>query len=705
MPDFTFPTLVGLYLIGVLSAGVLTAVFLWTWRHFPLVKRYTELARKVPALDQKHKSLEQRILDAEEVVREAKRKRKVLDSVEAELRKLEPKRLEYEDIKEKLKGQLQQSAALVKELDEKKETIDRLRADRASLTKETEAASRDLGQLRAEMEGQRERTRRLEAEEGRLNVRAAALKEEVERADQRLSRLRTEAVTEKDRVDRLQAERAQLEVAVSAARQQEKDAVARMSALTEQLRVFEETYQRTMKELGSQWDASIGEWRRAQDLTLEQVERHWQELKEHVERAVDIINGTWSRMTPPDAADTAQKYRDLWEPVIRRESLDDSRGQRSEADALADTAAYLKALGLVYPQRVLRAFHTCLKVNEMSPITVLAGISGTGKSLLPRRYAEGMGIHFLGVAVQPRWDSPQDLFGFYNYVESRYKGTELARLLIQAERHNRTDFPWEVDEPLDDRLTLVLLDEMNLARVEYYFSEFLSRLETRRGVDPRDPDQRRSAEIVFEMGALGEGETQVRVFPAGNVLFTGTMNEDETTQTLSDKVLDRANVLRFGKPARLAVQEQIVGQQPVSSAEALSFDTWRSWYREPQRHLSGSDRSTVHEWIHRLNDTMGALGRPFGHRVALAIEQYVANYPAMGDEAVRAAFADQLEQRTMPRLRGLDPTDHSVSSAFDSMERLLEETRDEVLLEAFSRSRSGDLFLWAGVDRAGDGRG
>jgi hypothetical protein len=57
----------------------------------------------------------------------------------------------------------------------------------------------------------------------------------------------------------------------------------------------------------------------------------------------------------------------------------------------------------------------------------LAGVSGTGKSLLPRRYAEAMG--FLQIAVEPRWDSPQDLLGFYNYIEKNYRATDLARII------------------------------------------------------------------------------------------------------------------------------------------------------------------------------------------------------------------------------------------------------------------------------------
>src|SRR5690606_20950096 len=101
---------------------------------------------------------------------------------------------------------------------------------------------------------------------------------------------------------------------------------------------------------------------------------------------------------------------------------------------------------------------------------------------------------------------------------------------------------------LKDQLLLVLLDEMNLARVEYYFSEFLSRLEMRASIDSRDEDQRRRVAIPLDTGPLKDTHRRPVLYPDTNILFVGTMNEDESTQSLSEKVVDRANVLRFGSP-------------------------------------------------------------------------------------------------------------------------------------------------------------
>ena len=100
---------------------------------------------------------------------------------------------------------------------------------------------------------------------------------------------------------------------------------------------------------------------------------------------------------------------------------------------------------------------------------------------------------------------------------------------------------------LKGRMVLVMLDEMNLARVEYYFSDFLSKLETRRNDETY---------LELDAGSLSLTEDQKKVRIAEEFLFIGTMNEDETTQTLSDKVLDRANVLTFGRPPELKLRGQ-----------------------------------------------------------------------------------------------------------------------------------------------------
>jgi len=313
---------------------------------------------------------------------------------------------------------------------------------------------------------------------------------------------------------------------------------------------------------------------------------------------------------------------------------------------------------------------------------------------LPRRYAEALGMHFLLMAVQPRWDSPQDMFGFYNYIEQRYKSTELAQSLVRMDKWNHPD-----KAEYADRMLLVLLDEMNLARVEYYFSEFLSKLEIRKSIDPNILGERRKAEISLDVGSRIKGQDVPRLYVHENVLFVGTMNEDESTQTLSDKVVDRANVLRFSRP------EKMISDLPVAvqkSEEFLPLSVWNSW-KKNHDFLEPRGRGEIEGWIEELNNGLDNIGRPFGYRINQAIFSYVANYPAVNAQNNHhLAFADQIEQRILPKMRGLDIEQNR--SCFETIRTVIEKLDDKDLGDAFDKAMRKDdiLFSWYGVTRKQD---
>jgi len=598
-----------------------------------------------------------------------------------------------------------------------------LKGRSAELTERAQAASAELGRLRTEAASAearhralQERVATLEGEAATLEAKVAelasqrsaltaetagleraahSLKDQVERLGRELDEARRRAQAELERLEsEASRQRAEIDAGVADAR---KLAEQRIALLQDHMERVDERWKESLEAWESNQQASLEQWRQSQEALQLQLKEQWDALRQHIEAAVDTINKTWDRMRPPEAAKDDEKLAALWEPVFQRDEFADSQAQADEIHHLERARAYLSDLGLVYPDRVINAFHTCLKTNEMSLLTVLAGISGTGKSELPRRYAEAMGLHFLNVAVQPRWDSPQDLFGFYNYMESSYRATELARVLVQMERLNCDAYPPEV-VGLSDRMVIVLFDEMNLARVEYYFSEFLSKLEVRRGIDVRVESQRRPAEVAFEAGTRRPGDETIRIFPSGNVLFVGTMNEDETTQALSDKVIDRANVLRFGKPRNLATAAT-GDARAVRAGSALSFADWEQWIKPGGSALPHSDRDRLVGWTQRVNDALGRLRRPFGHRVNLAIEHYIANYPSRGDERLRFGFSDQLEQRIMPKLRGVDCHDGAASAALEDIRGVIAEVADAPLLEAFNKASGEDLFLWQGVER------
>jgi predicted nucleic acid-binding Zn-ribbon protein len=384
----------------------------------------------------------------------------------------------------------------------------------------------------------------------------------------------------------------------------------------------------------------------------------------------------------------------LHEPLWSKQNISQTKrtidnSATGEQQFISEFTNYLIQEGLTFPERVINAFHTSLKVQDISALVILAGISGTGKSELPQRYAEYIGAQKLTLAVQPRWDSPQDLQGFYNYIEKKYKPTDLMRGLYQYQYHPDGN-KRENDDPMKDRLVIVLLDEMNLARVEYYFSDFLSKLESRRS---------QATYLDLDVGSLPLREEERKLPIPKQFLFVGTMNEDETTQSLSDKVLDRANVLTFGKPQQLKLREEASGNG--ASAESfqgyVSYSQFEGWMRKPEP--NSELVSQIRHYLDNANAIMDKLGHPFAHRVYQAITRYVVNYPGVvepNSEAFKAALADQFGQKLLPKLRGLMIDE--CSEQLNAFSTIINQIGDRALINAFETARQGHFgqFQWRG---------
>jgi len=352
--------------------------------------------------------------------------------------------------------------------------------------------------------------------------------------------------------------------------------------------------------------------------------------------------------------------------------------------------------GISFPKRILYAFHTALKINDWSTITVLAGVSGTGKSELPRLYSAFGGLNFISVAVQPNWDSQESMLGFFNSIDNRFEPEPLLRFLVQCTE----------DEKYKDYMSIVLLDEMNLAYVEHYFAEFLSKLETRRGLAKKDLP---SVEVK-----LGAGVEPYKLQLARTILWTGTMNQDETTKSLSDKVLDRGLVINFPRPKKLSSRTSmgIISKYIGNNRPMLHKSTWQSW---TTHEIEFSDDQMVEiehfrEIVEEINNCLEEVGRALGHRVWQSIEYYIANYPAVrqakteaGDEltgdlrvAMKIAFEDQIVQKIMPKLRGIE-TRGKGRNSLQRIEDLLENEGFENLKDDFEMAceQGYGQFMWS----------
>lgn len=319
--------------------------------------------------------------------------------------------------------------------------------------------------------------------------------------------------------------------------------------------------------------------------------------------------------------------------------------------------------GLRFPRRILHAFHTALKTSEWSPMTVLAGVSGTGKSELPRLYSHFGGINFLSLSVQPNWDSQESMLGFFNSIDNKFDAQPVLRLLAQSQKAQAEGYPFG----LEDVMSLILMDEMNLAHVELYFAEFLSKLELRRG--------RKGNEVPSLEVKLGAGIQHYDLPLGRNVLWAGTMNQDETTKSLSDKVLDRGIVINFPRPTTLERRRQLkpLGDQ----APLLSRKLWESWWCRESK-FNDDQILPFKGFIEEMNTSLSKVGRALGHRVWQSIEYYMANYPdvleaqrnnddASLGKAMKVAFEDQLVQKVMPKLRGIETRGKSKLDCLDKI--------------------------------------
>ena len=261
-------------------------------------------------------------------------------------------------------------------------------------------------------------------------------------------------------------------------------------------------------------------------------------------------------------------------------------------------------------------------------------------------------------------------------------------------------------------MMLVLLDEMNLARIEYYFSEFLSRLENRNdvlhqlraietGADlPVEivETTRESSEIQLDLGSNAQsGSNLLPIFVANNVLFCGTMNEDESTMAISDKVVDRSNVIRFGEPGELHMGTPPAA--PKGNQKHLPRTTWNEWCEPVSPDVQATE---IEGWIKRANRSLSRIGKPFGHRVAQAMKLYIELYPDKTNAGAKKAMADQIEQRVLPKFRGVDPTDPEIDEGLNNvLVPLIDDLGDEELKDAVVEDIGDDhVFTWSGFSRA-----
>ncbi|MEL6654272.1 MAG: AAA family ATPase, partial [Bacteroidota bacterium] len=299
--------------------------------------------------------------------------------------------------------------------------------------------------------------------------------------------------------------------------------------------------------------------------------------------------------------------------------------------ALGHIHEYISGQGFYFSKQEVANFFLALKSK---PFVILAGISGTGKSQLPRLLASALGHadKVRLIPVRPDWTDDSDLLG-YEDLNGGFQMQAFLQVIFEA-----------IANPSEPYF--VILDEMNLARVEYYFSTYLSLLETR-----HRQEEKIITEPIFS-GPLRERHQALReAHIPDNLYLIGTVNMDETTQAFSRKVLDRANAIEMNDIQLDWPQTNEV----VAPLEEVYNDLLRSRYLHA-RDISEEQRAQLRPALLRLmeiNEILSGADLQFGYRVRDEIAFYLlARYEISELLTEREALDYQILQKILVRIQG-----------------------------------------------------
>jgi 5-methylcytosine-specific restriction protein B len=332
------------------------------------------------------------------------------------------------------------------------------------------------------------------------------------------------------------------------------------------------------------------------------------------------------------------------------------------APSVQDLLARIGAYPLVFPRELIVRLHVALHANPRKHFVLLSGLSGTGKTKLAQVYAEvyhavpsgEANEFFCLIAVQPDWTDPTGLLGYINplHETTTYEVTACLRFL----RHCH-EFP--------NRPHFLCLDEMNLARVEYYFAPFLSAMESGLPVQiHQQPDPVDGVEPRIEW--------------PDNLFVLGTVNMDETTYAFSDKVLDRAFSIEFWDVDLDAFAAKFAAALP-------GMDT-------------GLFKHTIED-LKRLSEILAPVHLHFGYRTAEEVIRFVAGNAEIEKFGlpVNGALDHAVFMKILPKVRGQDtPRLRTCLQELQTfaVQHQLPETKRKVALMAEELVSTGTTRFW-----------
>jgi energy-coupling factor transporter ATP-binding protein EcfA2 len=302
--------------------------------------------------------------------------------------------------------------------------------------------------------------------------------------------------------------------------------------------------------------------------------------------------------------------------------------------------SYIKQRGFTFPSNLIENLFLSLRSK---PFVILAGVSGTGKTKLVKLFAEALGAtrdnnQFVLIPVRPDWSDPSDLLG-YKDLTGAFRPGRLSEVLVEASKESNRHKPY-----------FICLDEMNLARVEHYFSDLLSVIETQEWKNDRIVTH-----PLIQSNSLSADDKSVygNLSLPDNVYLLGTVNMDETTHPFSKKVLDRANTIEFNVINLEQYPEELNNIAEVSVIPAPNSFLRSEYiqlvdvYKEERELIESATKKLVN-----INGILEHIHSQVGFRIRDAICFYMAynkRFQLMSDDD---AFDLQLLQKILPRVQG-----------------------------------------------------
>lgn len=297
-------------------------------------------------------------------------------------------------------------------------------------------------------------------------------------------------------------------------------------------------------------------------------------------------------------------------------------------------------LKLYYDIREIRRFVASLAVSH---IIIMQGMSGTGKTSLAYAFGEFLSNHSVIVPIQPMWKERTDLVGYYNEFTKKFNETTLLQKMYEAN--------------YSKEIYITVLDEMNIARVEYYFAEFLSLLEL------PNPEGRYIDVVTDKWDndpkLLKKGQLKL----PENMWFIGTANNDDSTFAISDKVYDRAMIMNLDKKTHVFYAEDTEGVR-------LTYDRFKKLIAKAKREygITGRKLRQIKELDRYMIENFHIT---FGNRIMKQLKEYVSAYIACGGTE-EEAVDDIIAKKIMRKLEMQNPV--YVRNAIDGLCAHIEET-------------------------------